>query len=249
MTYSLIARDPATGALGIAVASRFFACGALVPHVGPTAAFATQAFVNPLWGVEGLRRLEAGEKAADVLADLVARDGGQAQRQAHLLDPSGRGAAHTGVACIDWAGHELGEGYSVAGNMLTSPEVVAETAREWRERDDLDFPERMLAAMQAGEEAGGDRRGRQAAGLKIHRGEDYPWLDLRVDDHGDPLAELRRLLSVARERLLFVAEIMPTAANFSGATDRADIDRRIAEAEATRAATGQVTASLATTRG
>ncbi|WP_299905863.1 DUF1028 domain-containing protein [uncultured Paracoccus sp.] len=248
MTYSLIARDPTTGALGIAVASRFFACGSLVPHIGCRTAVATQAFVNPLWGVEGLRRLEAGEAAAEVLADFVGRDGGQAQRQAHVLDASGLGVAHTGASCIAWAGHELGQGYSVAGNMLTGPEVVAETARVWRERGDLDFPERMLAAMQAGEDAGGDRRGRQAAALRIHRGEAYPWLDLRVDDHGDPLTELRRLLAVARERLLFVAEIMPTAANFSGATDRADIDRRITEAEAARAAAGQATASLATTR-
>lgn len=249
MTWSIIARDPATGALGIAVASRFFACGSLVPHIGPRAAVATQAFVNPLWGIEGLRRLEAGEAAGAVLADLSHRDDGRAQRQAHLLDAAGHGAAYTGSDCIDWAGHRLGDGYSVAGNMLSGPTVVDETARIWRERGDLDFPERLLAAMQAGEDAGGDKRGRQAAGLLIHKGEDYPWLDLRVDDHGDPLAELRRLLSVARERLLFVNEILPTAANFSGATDRADIDRRIAEAEAARAAQGLTTASLATTRG
>lgn len=249
MTYSLIARDPATGALGIAVASRFFACGSLVSHIGPTAAVATQAFINPLWGIEGLRRLEAGEAASDVLADFVTRDGGQAQRQAHLLDLAGRGAAHTGADCVDWAGHELGEGYSVAGNMLSGAQVVTETARAWREGGDLEFPERMLAAMQAGEVAGGDKRGRQAAGLLIHRGEEYPWLDLRVDDHGDPLTELRRLLAVARERLLFVNEVLPTAANFSGATERADIDRRIAEAEAARKSSGQTTASFATMKG
>lgn len=249
MTWSLIARDPATGALGISVASRFFACGSLVPHIGPSAAVATQAFINPLWGTEGLRRLEAGEAAGAVLADLSRRDDGRAQRQAHLLDRAGNGAAYTGTDCIDWAGHKLGDGYSVAGNMLSGPEVVAETARVWRDRDDLAFPERMLTAMQAGEDAGGDKRGRQAAGLLIHRGEEYPWLDLRVDDHGDPLAELRRLLAVARERLLFVNEILPTAANFSGATDRGEIDRRIAEAEAARAASGHATASLATTRG
>ncbi|MCQ0971120.1 DUF1028 domain-containing protein [Paracoccus sp. TK19116] len=236
MTYSLIAKDPDTGAVGIAVASRFFACGSLVPHVGATAAFATQAFVNPLWGVEGLARLQSGESAQDVLDDLVARDRGQRQRQGHAIDAQGRFAAHTGADCVDWAGHLLGDGFSVAGNMLEGPEVVEETARVYAERDDLAFPDRMLAAMQAGEDAGGDKRGRQAAGLLIHRGQTYPWLDLRVDDDADPLSELRRLLSVAHERYMFVTEIMPTAENFSGTPDRSDIDRRIAEADAARTA-------------
>ena len=236
MTYSLIAKDPDTGAIGIAVASRFFACGSLVPNVGPDAAFATQAFVNPLWGVEGLARLQAGEGAQAVLDDLASRDRGQRQRQAHAMDRDGRVAAHTGEDCVDWAGHLTGEGFSVAGNMLAGAAVIEETARAYAERADLEFPDRMLAAMQAGEDAGGDKRGRQAAGLLIHRGEAYPWLDLRVDDDADPLAELRRLLSVARERYLFVAEIMPTAENFSGTPDRSDIDRRIAEADAARTA-------------
>ena len=249
MTYSLIAKDPATGALGIAVASRFFACGSLVPHVGSTAAFATQAFVNPVWGTEGLRRLEAGEAVQTVLADLVARDAGQAQRQAHALDARGRGAAHTGADCVDWAGHLLGDGFSVAGNMLDGPQVIEETARVYADRADLDFPDRMLAAMQAGEDAGGDKRGRQAAGLRIHRGEGHPWLDLRADDHADPLSELRRLLDVSRERYIMVAEIMPTAANFSGTPDRSDIDRRIKEADEARIAEGRETASFATTKG
>jgi len=249
MTWSLIARDPASGALGIAVASRFFARGSLVPHVGPAAAFATQAFVNPVWGTEGLRRLGAGEAADALLADLVARDAGAAQRQAHALDARGGGAAHTGAECVPWAGHVTGQGLSVAGNMLEGPQVIEDTARVFADRADLDFPDRMLAAMQAGEDAGGDRRGRQAAGLRIHRGQAHPWLDLRADDHADPLAELRRLLAVARERYLMVAEIMPTAENFSGAPDRSDTDRRIAEAERARIATGRASASFATTKG
>ncbi|MDN5567551.1 MAG: DUF1028 domain-containing protein [Paracoccus sp. (in: a-proteobacteria)] len=246
MTWSLIARDRATGALGIAVASRFFACGALVPHVGHSAAFATQAFVNPVWGTEGLRRLQAGETATQVLADLVARDAGAAQRQAHLLDTDGHGAAHTGDQCIDWAGHLAGDDWSVAGNMLAGPQVLQETARVFQETTALDFPERLLAAMMAGEAAGGDKRGRQAAGLRIHRGQDHPWLDLRADDHADPLAELSRLLRVARERYLYVADIMPTAQQFSGAPDRSATDARIAKAEVTRIAAGRSSASFAT---
>lgn len=248
MTWSLIARDPASNAIGIAVASRFFACGSLVPHIGPTAAFATQAFVNPLWGTEGLRQLEQGRAGDPVLADLVVRDAGARQRQAHLLDGQGQGAAYTGADCVEWAGHLRGNGWSVAGNMLAGPGVLDETAQVFAARNDLDFPDRMLAAMQAGEAAGGDRRGRQAAALRIHRGEAHPWLDLRVDDHADPLTELCRLLEVARERYLLVAEIMPSAHNFSGAPDRSDIDRRIAEAEAARRAEGRVSASYATTK-
>ena len=246
MTWSLIARDRDTGALGIAVASRFFACGSLVPHVGPSAAFATQAFVNPVWGTEGLRRLKAGEAATQVLADLIARDAGAAQRQAHLMDADGRGAAHTGGECIDWAGHLMGDGWSIAGNMLAGPQVLDETARVYLESSALAFPERLLAAMMAGEAAGGDKRGRQAAGLRIHHGQDHPWLDLRADDHGDPLAELSRLLRVARERYLHVARIMPTADRFSGDPDRSETDARIARAEATRIAAGQPSASFAT---
>lgn len=248
MTWSLIARDPGSGAIGIAVSSRYFACGSLVPHVGPGTAFATQAFVNPVWGTEGLRRLETGETARDVLADLVCRDAGAAQRQAHLMDRAGNFAFHTGADCIGWAGHLPGEGWSLAGNMLSGPQVLRETARSFVARSDLEFPERMLAAMQAGEAAGGDKRGRQAAGLRIHRGEAHPWIDLRADDDADPLMELGRLLQVARERYLIMAEIMPGHANFSGAPDRGAIDRRIAEAETTRIAAGRPTASRATTR-
>ena len=249
MTYSILARDAETGAMGIAVASRFFACGSLVPHIGRGVAVASQAFVNPMWGIEGLRRLQAGEAAQAVLDDFVQRDAGQAQRQAHIMDAQGHSAVFTGAECIDWAGHIVGQGFSVAGNMLAGPEVVQETARTWEARSDLAFADRLLAAMQAGEDAGGDKRGRQAAGLRIHKGQDYPWLDLRVDDHADPLAELRRLWAVAQERYIHVAEIMPTAERFSGAPDRRDVDAKILAAEAARKAEGRASASFATTKG
>ena len=248
MTYSIVARDTKSGAIGIAVASRFFACGALVPFIGRNAAFATQAFVNPVWGSEGLRRLEAGEAVEDVLADLVARDDGESHRQAHLTDRDGRFAAHTGADCIDWAGHLLGEGFSVAGNMLEGPQVVEDTARVYAERNDLGFAERLLTAMEAGEAAGGDKRGRQAAGLLIHRGEAHPWLDLRVDDDADPLAELRRLLDVASEQYLHFYELLPTASSFSGNPERAEIERRVAEDQARRQAEGRASQSRATTK-
>ena len=235
MTYSIIARDAGTGEIGIAVASRFFACGAAVPYVGSRSAVATQAFVNPLWGTEGLRRLEAGEPAEAVLADFAARDGGQAIRQCHMTDADGRFVAHTGAECIDWAGHRVGEFHSVAGNMLTGPEVVEATFDAYTAARGS-MAERLLDAMEAGERAGGDKRGRQAAGLTIHCGEEYPFLSLRVDDDAEPLAELRRLLDVAGERYLHVAAAMPTSSYFSGTTERTGIDRAIAEAEAARAA-------------
>ena len=247
MTWSIVARDEATGHLGIAVASRFFAVGAVVPHIrGGGGAVATQAFVNPLLGVEGAGRLAAGEAAQAVLDDMIARDGGRAQRQVHMVDGAGRVAAHTGAQCIGWAGHLAGAGVSVAGNMLAGPEVVAETLAAFEEGREMPFAARLLHAMAAGEAAGGDKRGRQSAALRIHRGEDYPWLDIRADDHPDPLGELERLLEVAGERFLHVAEIMPTRDNFSGVTDRSGIDAAIAAEEARRRDAGVQSRSFAT---
>lgn len=246
MTYSLIARDDRTGEIGIAVASRFFACGAAVPYVGRRVAVATQSFVNPLWGTEGRARLEAGETAEELLAEFADRDAGAPSRQCHMMDSAGNFAAFTGAKCVDWAGHRAGRRHSVAGNMLTGPEVVAATFDAFDAASDLPLAQRMLAAMDAGERAGGDKRGRQAAGLVIHRGEDHAFLDIRADDHADPLAELHRLLDVAGERYLHVANAMPTRANFSGSPDRAPIDAAIAEAERNRRAEGRASRSLAT---
>lgn len=246
MTYSIVARDPKTGWLGIAVASRFFAVGGLVPYIRRNAAVATQAFVNPLWGVEGAVRLQNGEYAADVLNDFVTRDTGQAARQAHMIDSYGNSAAHTGKECVPWAGHVIRHGVSVAGNMLTGPEVVAETMRAYIEASELPFPERLLTAMEAGEAAGGDKRGKQSAALKIHRGEDFPLFDLRADDQADPLAELRRLLAVTQERYVHFAEALATSDNFSGTPDRTKLEAAIAAAEADRNARGIASFSYAT---
>jgi uncharacterized Ntn-hydrolase superfamily protein len=247
MTYSITARDPATNQYGVAVASRFFAVGALVPHVrGGKCAVATQAFVSPIWGLEAAERLAAGEAGADVVADLVARDGGQAIRQIHMIDSAGAVAAHTGANCVDWCGHVAGDGVSVAGNMLAGPAVIAETLAAYQAQMHLPLAERLMTAMEAGAAAGGDKRGTQSAALVIHRTEDYPWISLRADDHPDPLAELRRLYDVAHERFLHVADAMPTRANFSGVTDRSGIDAAIATEEARRRAEGRASRSFAT---
>ncbi len=246
MTYSIIARDTDTGEIGIIVASRFFACGAAVPYVGRRVAVATQAFVNPLWGTEGRRRLEAGETAQTLVAEFAARDAGRGIRQCHMMDAAGNFAAHTGADCVDWAGHRMGRLHSVAGNMLAGPEVVEATFDTYAKCGDLPMAQRLLAAMRAGEVAGGDKRGRQAAGLVIHRGEDHAYLDLRADDHSDPLGELDRLLDIAGERYLHVAAAMPTHENFSGTTDRGPIDAAISLAEHRREREGQPSQSRAT---
>ena len=247
MTYSIVARDPDTGQYGVAVASRFFAVGALVPHIrGGKCAVATQAFVSPIWGIEAATRMAAGEAGPDVLADMVARDGGQAIRQIHMIDAEGRIAAHTGANCVAWCGHVAGRGVSVAGNMLAGEAVIAGTLAAYEAHPEMPFAERLMTAMEAGQLAGGDRRGTQSAALVIHRTEDYPWLSLRADDHPDPLAELRRLHDVAQERFLHVADAMPTRANFSGVTDRTGIDAAIAAEEAKRKAEGRISRSFAT---
>ena len=246
MTYSIVARDPASNEIGIIVASRFFARGAAVPYVGRRSAVATQAFVNPLWGTEGRRRLEAGEAAETLIAEFIDRDGARDIRQAHMIDCEGNFAVHTGKDCVDWAGHKIGDHHSVAGNMLAGPDVVADTFAAYAAAGHLPMAARLLHAMQAGEKAGGDKRGRQAAGLVIHRGEEHAYLDLRVDDHADPLAELERLLDVAGERYIHVAEAMPTADNFSGTTDRAPIDAAIQAAEQLRQREGRASRSFAT---
>ncbi|GAB4375525.1 MAG: DUF1028 domain-containing protein [Kiloniellaceae bacterium] len=247
MTYSIVARDAETGAFGVAVASRFFAVGAVVPYVrGGVGAVATQAFGSPLYGTDGIELLAKGIAADAVLRALSERDAGRAHRQVHLIDGRSRIAAFTGERCIDWAGHRTGDGVSVAGNMLAGPQVVAATFEAYQAHLDLPFVERLLTAMEAGEAAGGDKRGRQSAALKIVHGEAYPWLDIRADDHADPLAELRRLYAVAQERYLLFAEMLPTAANPSGTLDRSDFDRRVAEQEAQRQAEGRPSVSHAT---
>ncbi|MGR9170376.1 DUF1028 domain-containing protein [Rhizobium sp. KDH_Rht_773_N] len=247
MTWSIVARDPDTGYLGIAVATRFFAVGGLVPHIrGGIGAVATQAFVSPLYGTDGLALLAAGKAPDDIIIELTARDAGRDQRQLHLIDGKGRNAAFTGARCIDWAGHLLDDNVSVAGNMLAGPNVVAETLATYKKAMDKPFIERLLEAMQAGEDAGGDKRGRQSAALLVHRDQDYPWLSIRADDHPDPLAELRRLYAVAQERYMHVAETMATKANPNGMIDRREIDEKIAALEAARVAEGRPSASFAT---
>jgi uncharacterized Ntn-hydrolase superfamily protein len=230
VTWSIIARDEHTGRVGIVVATRFFAVGALVPHIETdVGAVATQAFINPHYGPQGLALLREGRSAAEVVDALTRADPGRHNRQLHVMDRSGRFAAYTGAACIDWCGHEVGATFSVAGNMLAGPAVLAETIRAYEAAAALPFARRLLAAMQAGEAAGGDKRGRQSAALLIHDGEAYPLYDLRVDDHPDPLAELARLEEVARRRWVHFRRQMPSRREPGGLIDRSGIEERIAQ--------------------
>jgi uncharacterized Ntn-hydrolase superfamily protein len=228
VTWSIIARDAATGRVGIIVATRFFAVGAMVPHIKTgVGAVATQAFINPLYGPQGLALLETGLSAEETVGRLTAQDRGRDHRQLHVMDRKGCFAGYTGAACVDWCGHVIRPTFSVAGNMLAGPAVLAETMRVYEAAPDLAFARRLIAAMQAGEAAGGDKRGRQSAALLIHDTEDYPIYDLRVDDHADPLAEVARLYAVARERFVHFRRFMPSRHNPSGRADRSGLEELI----------------------
>ena len=228
MTWSILARDSATGALGAAVATRFFAVGALAIHVeGGVAAFATQALINPMYAVHGMPRLRAGEAPEEVVQTLLAADAGRGHRQLHILDASGRIAAHTGADCVAWCGAVRGVDVSVAGNMLAGPGVVERTLAAF-EASSGSLAERLLTALEVGEAAGGDKRGKQSAALKVATRDPYPDLDIRTDDHPDPLRELRRLYAVSQERFAVFRRFLPGADSPCGVFDRAVIDAAIA---------------------
>ena len=228
MTWSIIARDTATGQIGIAVATRFFAVGARVPHIAAgLGGIATQALVNPYYGIDGIRMLREGGSPQEIANRLTGADDGRESRQLHILDAAGRIAAFTGKDCVDWCGHLAGEGFSIAGNMLAGADVLEETAKTYLAGESLPFARRLIAAMRAGEAAGGDKRGKQSAALLIHEREEWSALDLRVDDHDDPLAELERLEQVSRKHWVHFRKFLPTRQNPAGVTDRATIDAGI----------------------
>ena len=227
MTWSIIARD-ASGAFGVAIATRFFAVGALCPHAeSGVGALSTQALINPYYGKHGLDLLRAGIPAPEVVRSLTAPDEGREHRQLHVIDAKGRIGQYTGAKCIEWCGALAGEGFSVAGNMLANEKVILETARAFQESR-KPFAERLIAALEAGEAAGGDKRGKQSAALLVYSGEQYPELSLRVDDHAEPLAELRRLYDKAHERFVPYLKCSPSKARPWGIFDRDVIEQEIA---------------------
>jgi uncharacterized Ntn-hydrolase superfamily protein len=204
MTFSIVGRSPDGSRLGVAVASKFLAVGAAVPaaEVG-VGAVATQSYANLSYRPDGLAMLRDGKTARETLDALVAGDDGRAQRQVGVVDAHGGSASYTGTACHDWAGGRTGDGYAIQGNILVGPEVVEAMERAWLAADG-DLADRLLAALTAGDEAGGDRRGRQSAALLVVRkgggygGESDVEVDLRSDEHPTPVAELRRMLALHR---------------------------------------------------
>lgn len=213
MTFSIVAWDPATGMTGVAVATKHLAVGALVPHAkAGIGAIATQAQTNPLLGIRGLELLEHrraiasvseqdGEHttAEGVVARLLREDAARDERQLHLVDHNGHTAAWTGHHCIDWAGHQTFPHFSVAGNMLAGEQVLTAMATAFQHAEGQELCDRLICALEAGDAAGGDKRGRQSAALYVMHQDPYPHLDLRVDHHADPIAYLRLLYAESRQ--------------------------------------------------
>jgi uncharacterized Ntn-hydrolase superfamily protein len=196
-----------------------------VPHIAAgIGGIATQALVNPYYGIDGIKLLREGRQPRDIVETLIATDSGHQSRQLHIMDAGGRVAAFTGRDCVDWCGHIEGKGFSIAGNMLAGARVLDDTGKTYIADDKLPFAQRLIAAMRAGEAAGGDKRGKQSAALLIYGTEEWSDLNLRVDDHTDPLTELQRLEAVSRERWVHFRKYLPTRQNPAGVTDRATID-------------------------
>jgi uncharacterized Ntn-hydrolase superfamily protein len=216
MTFSVVARCPRTGALGVATSSKALAAGVLMRYVrSGVAAIASQAFANPYLGIDGLALLEQGLPAERAMERLIESDAGRDLRQVGIVDKDGRVAAYTGERCIDWAGHVAGGGYVCLGNILSGEDVVKAMATAFERCVDEDLPERLIRALEAGQNAGGDRRGRQSAGVHVMTNEDYPLIDLRVDDHPDPVQELRRLFAVWHSEKSARMRLMPTREDFT----------------------------------
>jgi uncharacterized Ntn-hydrolase superfamily protein len=220
MTFSITARDPETGMFGIAVSTKLLCVGHLVPFMAPGAgAVATQSFVNPYIGIRGVEYLQQGMDAQLVLERVLHEDGRVQQRQFSVVDAGGNAVSFTGSDCVSWAGHRTGDGYACAGNMLAGQAVVDEMARAYEESAGDLFAERLLKAVEAGQAAGGDRRGRQSAALKVVWTEDYPYIDLRVDDSADPVPELRRLWGLWQSEFMDVMDLMPSKKHPDGQFD------------------------------
>ncbi len=240
MTFSIVGWDAESGMAGVAVTTKFLAVGSLCPFAQTgVGAIATQAFVNPTFGPRGLRLLEQGIHVEDVLNALLHSDEGREHRQLHLVDSQGNTAAFTGSETVAWSGHRTFDAFSVAGNMLTGEQVILDTAAAYQASAGEPFPERLLRALEGGRAAGGDKRGRQSAALYVVSSEIYAHMDFRVDDHPDPVQELRRIYEEAKKEYLPFKQFLPTRAQPAGIYDQAiisDVIARQAENDRLRAA-------------
>jgi uncharacterized Ntn-hydrolase superfamily protein len=218
MTFSIVARCRRTGQLGVGVSSAVPAVGALCPYLRPgIGAVTSQSWVNPYLAIDALKSMAKGDSAEQALQALLAQDEARDLRQVAAVDAQGWATAWTGSACTNWAGQAIGEDYAVVGNMLAGPAVVAEMEAAFVGSGQSELSERLMLALEAGEKAGGDKRGRQSAAVKVFAYEDYALLDLRVDEHHHPVAELRRVLTIARLQLAPFVEGMPRRGEPAGA--------------------------------
>lgn len=217
MTFSITARCEKTGQFGVAVSTKLPAVGTLCPFAeAGVGAVATQSFVNPYIGIIGLRYMKEGMPAEEALHKALEEDPGKELRQVCMVDQNGNSAAFTGEHCVGWNGHITGKNYATAGNMLVGEETIKAMAETFEEASDLELSERLMRALEAGQAAGGDKRGRQSAALLVVDKEEYPLVDLRVDEHEDPVKELRRVYTVFEEVLAPRMELLPTLDNPAG---------------------------------
>ena len=241
-TFSIVAYDSLTQEVGVAVESKYFSVGTTVPWVlAGAGAVATQANVNPSLGPQGIALLKTGMAAAEVMKALAATDSLFDGRQVGIVDAHGGSATHTGPRALDWAGGETGPGYACQGNILAGPAVVADMAKAFRETQG-ELAERMIAALEAAQKAGGDKRGQQSAAIIIARPSvanpefNERYIELRVEDHKTPIKELRRLWQIYQGFHLANAHLA-YAASFeaAGRKDQADLERRRVGETLTRA--------------
>ena len=216
-TFSIVARDHASGMFGVAASTKLPAVGVLVPYArAGVGALATQARTNPLLGYDGLDLLQRGYDAEETLRILLASDPEPEKRQVGIVDSRGRSAAHTGTEADHWRGHVTGDGYAVTGNLVAGEEVVVAMAEAFESSEGEPLPERLVRALEAGQAAGGDKRGKQSAAITTVREQPYPYVDLRVDEHPDPIVELRRIYEVFKVQMLPFVEALPTRRNPKG---------------------------------
>lgn len=213
-TFSISARCARSGMLGVAVATALPGVGGLCPFVAAdVGAISTQSWVNPYLGIDGLTLLREGKSAEEVLQIIMRDDPGRSVRQIGMVDARGGSAAWSGEDCTGWYGHVTGSNYSIQGNMLVGEATLRAMEEAFLKGSNSDLSERLLTVLEAGQSAGGDKRGRQSAALLVHKHEDYPYLSLRVDEHSHPIQELRRVFDIAREQLLPFVDGLPSRAN------------------------------------
>jgi uncharacterized Ntn-hydrolase superfamily protein len=212
MTFSIVARCAQSGALGVAVSSAVPAVGAMCPYVRPgVGAVSTQSWVNPYLAIKALDLLAAGRSVRDTLDNVLGTDAQAELRQIGIVAANGEALSWTGKQCTDWAGERTGPGYAIQGNMLTGPDTLDAMQAAFMRSIGMKFEERLLLTLEAGQAAGGDSRGQQSASLIVYRDEPYPYLDVRVDEHPNPVRELRRVYGVAVAQVLPFIEGMPTS--------------------------------------